>query len=52
MNESDIVFYQRRGLAFHFKALYPRNYWTSDGRNEPDGVLSDNNISNYKLTQD
>ena len=31
MNESDTVFYRRRGLAFHFKLLYPRNYWTSEG---------------------
>ena len=52
MNESDTMFYQWRGLAFHFKTLYPRNYWTSDGRNEADGVLSDDNISNYKFTQD
>ena len=51
-NESDTVFYRRRGLAFHFKTLYPRNYWTSEGWNEADGVLSDDNISNYKFTQD
>ena len=31
MNGSDTVFYRRRGLAFHFKTLYLRNYWTSDG---------------------
>ena len=49
MNESDTVFYRRRGLAFHFKLLYPRNYWTSEGGgNEPDGVLSDNNSFNNK----
>ena len=48
MNESDTVFYRRRGLAFHFKLLYPRNYWTSEGGDEPDGVLSDNNNFNNK----
>ena len=30
-DEPNMAFNRGRGLAFHFKTLYPRNYWAGEG---------------------
>ena len=40
-------FLSRGGLAFRCEVRYPHSHWAGEGRNEPDGVLSDSNSDKY-----